>query len=677
MISAFGKKKTVLAALILATLVISLTPIFTSKMQVNAQDETKISVLPATNTFYTNVTTPGDTFVVNITVSNVTSLWNYQVKLEWDASLLNYVNTTFPSDYVFAEAEALGKTVIIPNPSVQPGNVVFGAGLVQTDWAFNGTGTLGQVELEILTPPTSPPVSCDIALASTAPGGETYLWTPSMIDIPYTPEDSVFNYIDTLSVAIIPSSVYTSATQSVTFTANATGGALPYSYDWYLDNVLIPEAHDNVTCEIQFPESATTYKVNVTVTDDLGFQRTAQATANTLSMEVFIIVPPFTSQRTKIYADIGQTINFTTQVSNGVPPYSYDWLLNGAPIPEAKDNSTWAITFDTVADYTVSVNVTGSDGNYKKSSNVTVAVLPTPTTTVSIVPAEGLPTFYTNETVVGDTIVFNVTVNNVNDLQSWAVKVTWDPTLLNYSNIRLPDDHVFLGAGRAMILSAKVFGPGYVVWGCTYINSPYWTFNGSGVMCQVVLEVIRQPSPTEVSCDLSIAKEYYVTSNLLDGVSDAIPFDVETATYRYVLVPRVLHAVLGQTVETYSDAAIRANSVYQSDSETAINFTVYGAPGTTGFVNVTIPKSLLNVIGTPWKVYLGGTDVTSQATITETDEYAYVYLEFTFSSSATIKIEGNWIVPELANMFLIMFLLASSVALILAKALTKKEVPSN
>lgn len=675
MIYALGKKKTVLTTLILATLVIALTPIFTFKMQANAvEDGTKISVLPATNTFYTNVTSPEDTFVVNITVTNVTSLWNYQVKLAWNASLLDYVNASWPTDYVFAAAEALGKTVIKSPISTAPGNVVFGATLLLTDWTFNGTGTLGQVELKIRTPPSPPPVSCPIALASTAPGGETYLWNPSMIEIPFTPEDSVFNYIDTLSVAIIPSNVWTNATQSITFTANATGGVPPYSYDWYLDDVLIPEAHDNVTCKIQFNESANTFKVNVTVTDDLGFQKTAQATVNTVPMEVSIIVPPFTSQKTKIYADVGQSINFTAQVSMGVPPYSYDWLLDGASIPEAKDNSSWVIDFTTTGEYTLSVNVTGSDGNFKKSLDIRVVVLPTPTTTVRIVPAEGSATFYTNETVVGDKIVFNVTVANVNDLQNWAVKVTWDPTLLNYSNIRLPDDHVFLGANRAMILSAKVYGPGYVVWGCTYINSPYWTFNGSGVLCQVELEVIRQPTPPESSCILNIAKEYYISSSLLNGTSGTIPFAVETSTYRYILVPRVLHALLDQTVETYSNGTIRANSVFQSDTETAINFTVYGAPGTGAFVNVTIPKSLLNATGTPWKVYLGGVDVTSQANIITTDPtYTYVYLEFTFNSPATIKIVGTWIVPELANMFLLLFLLASLMTLILAKASTKKK----
>ena len=674
MIFALGKKKTALTTLILATLVIALTPIFTSNIQVNAVVYTKISVLPATNTFYTNVTSPGDTFVVNITVTNVTGLWNYQVKLAWNGSLLNCVNATFPSDYVFAEAEELGKTVIAPTPVVELGSVVFGAGLVPTDWTFNGTGTLGQVELEILTPPDTPAVSCDIALASTAPGGETYLWSKNMLDIPFTHEDSVFNYVDTLSVRIVPSNVWTNATQSVIFTANATGGVLPYSYDWYLDGILIPEAHNNSAWTIQFNKSATTYKVNVTVTDDLEFQKTAQATVNTVPMEVYIIVPPFTSQKTKIYADVGQSINFTAQVTMGVPPYGYDWSLNSAPIPEAKDNSSWTITFATAGEYTLSVNVTGSDGNYKKSLDITVVVLPTPTTTVRIVPAGGVATFYTNQTVVGDKIVFNVTVVNVNDLQNWAIKITWDPTLLNYSNIRLPDNHVFSGSGKAMILSPKVFGPGYVVWGCTYINTLYWTFNGTGILCQVELGVIRQPSPTESSCVLNIAKEYYISSSLLNGTSGAIPFAVETATYRYILVQEVMHSLLGQTVVTYSNASIRANSVFQSDSERAINFTVYGASGTSAFVNVTIPKALLKTIGEPWKVYLGGIDVTSQANIIDTDpNYTYVYLEFPFSSPATVEIVGNWIVPELTNMLLIVFLMVSLMAVILAKASTKKK----
>lgn len=678
---ALRKKETVFTALILATLMIALISVFTSKMPVNAIDGTKISAFPATNTFYTNETLPGTTFNVTITVTNVTELWNYQTKLTWNESLLDYVSATIPSNYVFAGAEAIGKSVIKPSPIVEPGSVTFGAGLVETDWSFNGTGILGQVGLRILTPPNPPPVSCAIAFAGTEPGGDTYLWDPEMYEIPYTPEDSAFSYIDALSVSISPSGTPSSpisinATQSVTFTANATGGVPPYGYDWYINDVPVPEAEDQAVYAFQFNKSGSTFTVKVKVTDDLGFQKSAEATVTTRYMEVYVIAPPLSAPNTYLFVDVGGSINFTVQVSMGAPPYKYEWFLNSAPIPSAINHSTWVITFNNTGLYTLYVKVTGSDGKFKQSLTITVRALPTPTTTVSVIPEGGVATFYSNETKIGDKIVFNVTAVNVNDLQNWQIKVTWDPTLLKYSDIWLPDDDVFsqIDPPRAMILSDVDFGPNYVAWGCTYINDPFWTFNGTGTLCQIELEIIRQPSLPNSSCVLDIAKEHYVSSSLLNGTvgTNTIPFDVETATYTYILVSPVKHTVLSYAVLTYTNTSIIANSILPNVTDTSITlFNITGASGTRAYVNFTLPKALIH--DTPWLVYLNGADVTSGATITSDVDNTYVYLEFTFSSAATVKIKGTWIVPEFANMFIIALLIASLMAVILAKKSIKKK----
>jgi len=666
---ALRKEKTVFAALILATLMIALTPIFTPKMPVNAIDGTKIVILPATNTFYTNETLPGSKFVVNATVQNVTDLQNWQIYLTWNSTLLDFSQIWLPTDHVFAGAS---RSMQQPAPIIESGSVLWGCTYINSPfWTFNGTGTLCQIELTILAPPNPPSVSCAIALANKYV--DTFLLNSEMSDITFTLEDSAFSYTDTLSVSISPSgTTYINATQSITFTANATGGVPPYGYDWYINDVLVPEAEDQTVYAFQFNKSGTTFTVKVKVTDDLGFQKSAEATVATRYMEVYIIAPPLSEQITDLSVDVGGSINFAVQVSMGVPPYKYEWFLNSAPIPSAINHSTWVITFNNTGLYTLYVKVTGSDGKLKQSLTITIRALPTPTTTVSVIPEGGVATFYSNETKVGDKIVFNVTAGNVNDLQNWQIKVTWDPTLLKYSDIWLPDDHVFsqIDPARSMILSDVDFGPNYVAWGCTYINDPYWTFNGTGTLCQIELEIIRQPSLAGSSCVLDIAKEHYISSNLLNGSAATIPFNVETATYTYILVSPVKHTVLGYTVLTYTNTSIIANSILPTVTDTSITlFNITGASGTRAYVNFTLPKALIH--DSPWLVYLNGTLVTPQ--ITEDTTNAYIYLEFTFASERAIKVKGTWIVPEFANMLLIALLIASLMAVILAKTSIKKK----
>ena len=165
-----------------------------------------------------------------------------------------------------------------------------------------------------------------------------------------------------------------------------------------------------------------------------------------------------------------------------------------------------------------------------------------PGTTVEIVdPADGDHLFYfTSEMIgVGDTFWVNIIVRDVNDLQLWQVNVTWDATLLEYAGHELPPDNVFAGAERSLITPTPTIGPGMFVWGCTYINDPYWTFNGTGTLFRLKLKVkqgVSQISPRSVECDIEIAGKGESTF-LLNGAGYDIPFDVVNGHYKYEWAP--------------------------------------------------------------------------------------------------------------------------------------------
>jgi hypothetical protein len=93
---------------------------------------------------------------------------------------------------------------------------------------------------------------------------------------------------------------------------------------------------------------------------------------------------------------VGQSVTFTSAVSGGYTPYTYQWYLNGNPVSGAT-SSTWTFTPTTGGIYYVYLKVTDAKGNTAQSdaARITVATVPvggysisiqTPTKTEPILP---------------------------------------------------------------------------------------------------------------------------------------------------------------------------------------------------------------------------------------------------------------------------------------------------
>lgn len=147
-------------------------------------------------------------------------------------------------------------------------------------------------------------------------------------------------------------------------------------------------------------------------------------------------------------------------------------------------------------------------------------------------------TFYTNETFPGFTFIVNVTVVDVTELQNWQIELNWGQSVLEFSNIWRPSDHVFSGSGMAMVAPPPDIGPGYVAWGCTYINYLGWTFNGTGTLCQIQLKMLSTSSPPPITFNLTLTKLYDETF-LLDGKGHDIQFTVEDGDYTLIALPDI------------------------------------------------------------------------------------------------------------------------------------------
>ena len=89
--------------------------------------------------------------------------------------------------------------------------------------------------------------------------------------------------------------------------------------------------------------------------------------------------PPLSVSISPLSASIlvGQSVTFTSTVSGGYTPYSYQWYLNGVPVSGAT-SITWAFTPTTGGIYYIYLKVTDAKGNTAQSetARITVATVP-------------------------------------------------------------------------------------------------------------------------------------------------------------------------------------------------------------------------------------------------------------------------------------------------------------
>jgi len=128
---------------------------------------------------------------------------------------------------------------------------------------------------------------------------------------------------------------------------------------------------------------------------------------------------------------VGQSVPFGSTVNGGIPPYTYQWFLNGSPAPGGTSN-TWTFTPATNGSYTVSLNVTDNNGTTAESNVASVTVMPPPgETRIYVDPAE-----IGNLTMgPSSTFYINITIANATDLEICDFNLTYDSSVLRWIGI--------------------------------------------------------------------------------------------------------------------------------------------------------------------------------------------------------------------------------------------------
>jgi parallel beta-helix repeat protein len=92
-----------------------------------------------------------------------------------------------------------------------------------------------------------------------------------------------------------------------------------------------------------------------------------------------LIPPPLSASISPLSASIlaGQSVTFTSTVSGGYTPYSYQWYLNGNPVSGA-NSASWTFTPTTSGIYYVHLKVTDAKANTAQSDAARIAVATVP-----------------------------------------------------------------------------------------------------------------------------------------------------------------------------------------------------------------------------------------------------------------------------------------------------------
>jgi hypothetical protein len=138
--------------------------------------------------------------------------------------------------------------------------------------------------------------------------------------------------------------------------------------------------------------------------------------------------------------------------------------------------------------------------------------------------------FTTGQKAVGDTFTINISVFDVQNLITWQVKVGWDPTLLNFSGIALPADHIF--KGKQFYTMGPTIEPGAVTYALA-LATGQTSFTGSGRLAQLTLKIIKPPSPGQtLKCNITFLNVPMDTF-LLNSMGMDISFTTVGARYFY------------------------------------------------------------------------------------------------------------------------------------------------
>jgi len=609
----------------------------------------RIYIDPSNSIFYSNVTNVGDRFNVTIWVANVTEgLAGTQAYLEFDDSIINVTRWFEPKldpEYVF-----YGRgTSALPTPpndanyghlGPNKGKVLVTTLLFPPDPPyFNGSGKICIFELKITA---APPVDGQLTSALHINSTDTFLLDGNGDEIPnVTKEDGsyTFNYVR----PPILGHIWLEAS--------------PSSYE------AVKERPFNVSIGI----------FNVSASDMLiGIQFTVNYNSSWLDA-VAIYQGPFMNN--SAWAPAGTFTSFYSEPNRSVygeiilPNATGDWnppwpegngtvaIVTFLPQQHAVVDLNWAFTIEInplFGEFFLDKN--GEYISYKLPTNCdyTYYPLPLPTLTVN-------PSLYT-ASHVGQSFPIEVTIANL--VEGWKLafaefKLMYNENFLGVLNVT--EGTFMKGFGTTVFKTEQ--GTNYVKANMTLTPSSVYP-SGSGVLATIIFNVTHTPG----RCALTLND-----TSLLDFEMKVVLHEVQNGRYRLheMLVHHIVVDSTTYDVVTISNASVTPVPMLFDIVHKSLEFNVTDEDGNVAFVDVIIPKALLDANPTDWALRIGGYRVT----VVPVENATHTTLSFNVHlSTKSIFILGTSVIPEFTlNALLLAFLAVTVIGLAVAKTVRQKR----
>jgi hypothetical protein len=601
----------------------------------------RIYIDPTPIYFDTTNATVGTRFNVTIWIENVTEpgLDGWQVELHYDDSIINVTQdengirawpsagrgaNKFNTSYAFYNATAVSSSMLFPAYNhIDPKDgaiLVADAIIVGTAWQ-GAKGLLCIIEFQITTTPTTQKLNCTLDITN------PYTWIkPTDLQNKATFEDG---YYEIGYVFVPPSLPWLEAS--------------PREYEaiklreFNIDIVIKNVTESLCLIATQFiVRYNTTYLEAVNVIEGPFMPNSSWAIHGTFPIW-------FIEEDTVKFGDI--------ILPN---PATGEWDLPSYPSGEGVIAT---ITFKPLLHSSTSFNITieplfdvfffDKDGNsiaYSDSIPCTYTYNPLEKPLLSVEPA-----LYTAHHV-GETFDINITINDLDaqwNMTYAEFKLLFDNNSLQFLDVVEGD---FLNHFGSTEFNHEE-GSGYTKVNITL--TPVGNYpSGSGTLATVRFNVTSSPGTSTLTLN---------DTKLLDSEMKDVLHETQDGYYQ--LHERLIHPITWETetfnIITVSNTSITPVPMNFNQTYKLLWFNVTGYDGTVGFVNITIPKALLNASITDWYVIVGGWPV--QPIVLENATHTTLY--FTFSSSVnSVYILGTWVVPEMSIRFLLLALLMISLA---------------
>ncbi|MEM3697559.1 MAG: cohesin domain-containing protein [Candidatus Bathyarchaeia archaeon] len=664
------KAKLLLSIMLALSLAIAVTvPSIKCQFQITQSPEsTKIYMDPSEIILYTDSVSVGYLFNITFWIQDVTDLAAWQVQMTFNDSIINatrWFEPTWDNQYVF-----YGKTTMAA-PSDQPhpdggyylttyfhtppneGKITVGTNRFPAPspgQGFSGTGKLAIVEFNVLAVPTEPgKFSCDLIIDNP----NTYALNSTGSEISATKEDGYYE----VNYGSPPTLPWLEASPSE-YTA---GTFEPFKVDIVLKNATASQALIGAQFWVAYNA---TYLEVIDATEGPFLKDSRWAVHGTLfywRVDVNVTGWPMNEAR----------VSMVDFILPNVTTGEYD-------LPEYPDGEgvIATLTFRALKHEAVAFNISilpifdqffldkfGEWIPYAEAHHCMYTYAPLPKPLLSVEPS-----VYTAK-MRDETFEVNVDISNLDvgwKLTDAEFKLGYDSDLLQLVNV---EEGSFLKSFGATVFTYEnvTSEEAYVKVNMSLVSITEYP-SGTGTLATLTFKTKLNIG----SCPLSL----YNTTLLYNGTAEGfgmvnILHDVESGTYDFpyeTLIHEITITEGTYFIQTVSNGIIDPYPLVFDRAHRLLAFNVTGVSGTTGFVNITIPKDLLNATDSDWLIIVGGLPVIP--TVQSNSTHTILTFNFNFSTKS-VYIIGTWVIPEIPSKIILIFMTATltiaSMVLVLRK----------